>query len=371
MNDINLNDLMKEAEGEVKRELEIVKQTVEQLSPDERKKIDNIKENINIQDSSYVLSFGSAAQQDIAAFTDGILSSVRSKDSGPVGELLGQLVAKTRELKPESERSFFARIPIVKNFINKGQSLMDRYDKLSTQIDMIQAELEKNKMDMMKDIVMFDELFKQNVSYFKNLNSYIIAGEEKIKEMNETTLPKLRQQAAESKDQMAIQVVNDFEQNLDRFEKKIHDLKLSKTISLQMAPQIRLMSNTNKTLCEKIQTISFASIPIWKNQMVIALGLTRQKQVLSMNRAISDTTNEMLKRNAELLKMNSIETTKESNRGIVDIETLKKANEDIVTTIEETIKIQQSARSARQSAEKELLAIEERLRKTLLKTTSH
>ena len=368
---LNLEDLMKnEASSEIKNELEIVQQAVQNISPDERKKIDSIKESINIQDSNAVLAFGSAAQNDIATFTDGILSSVRAKDSGPVGELLGELVSKTRELKPESERSFLTKIPIIKNFVNKGQSLMDRYDKLSSQVDMIQAQLEKNKMDMMKDIAMFDELFKQNITYFRNLNSYIIAGEEKIKEMHEVTLPRLRQQAIESNDQMSVQAVNDFEQNLERFEKKIHDLKLSKTISLQTAPQIRLMSNTNRDLVEKIQIVSTSSIPIWKGQMVIALGLARQKQVLAMNRAVNDTTNEMLKRNAELLKMNTIETAKESQRGIVDLETLKKANEDIITTIEETIKIQQSARSARQNAEKELVAIEDRLKQTLLKSAN-
>ena len=244
--------------------------------------------------------------------------------------------------------------------------MLASYEKLSTKVDKIQSELEKSKATMMKDIMLFDALYQKNLEYFKHLELYIRAGEEKLEEMRSTVLPKLRADAAASADPMAGQVVSDFESNVDRFEKKVHDLKISKTIAIQTAPQLRLIQNNDKILVERVQSAIYNAIPLWKNQIVIALGLTRQQNVLKMQQAISDTTNELLKRNAEMLKINSIETAKENNRSIVDIETVKKVNDDLVTTIEETLKIQQEGRQARQSAEQELLQIENRLKETLL-----
>ena len=234
------------------------------------------------------------------------------------------------------------------------------------QVDKIQGELDKARMTMLKDIVMFDNMYERNLEYFKELQLYIKAGEEKIVELQEKTIPKLRMEVMNSQNQMAVQVVNDFENAVSRFEKKIHDLKLSKTIAIQTAPQIRLIQNNDKVLVDKVQSAIYNTIPLWKSQIVIALGLAKQQKVLQMQREITDTTNELLRRNAEMLKQNTIETAKETERGIVDIETVKKVNEDLISTIEETITIQREGRERRKLAETELMEIENRLKQTLL-----
>ena len=224
---------------------------------------------------------------------------------------------------------------------------------------------------MLKDITMFDGLYEKNLEYFHELQIYIVAGEEKLKELRETTLPKLHAQAAAKGDPMSAQLVRDFEDTVNRFEKKIHDLKLSKTIAIQTAPQIRLIQNNDKMLVDKIQTAVLSTIPLWKSQIVIALGLHRQETVLKMQQSVSDATNTLLIKNAELLKQNSIEVARESERGIVDLETLKKVNADLIATIEETIKIQQEGRAARKNAEVELAGIEQQLKQTLLATAQN
>ena len=382
MAEINLEDLLKKRQGaegeanagalvEVSPEVEREKVTrqIEALTPEERKQVESIKENIDLMDSTTALSYGAAAQKDIADFSDQILSSVRTKDGGAVGELLGELVTKVKGYEPTEEKGFFRKLPVIGSLMDKTENLMEGYTKLSTQVDRIQTALEKSKMSMMKDIVMFDGLYEKNIAYFKSLQLYIQAGEEKLQEMKAVTLPKLRQQAAASNDPMAVQVVNDFENSVERFEKKVHDLKISKTIAIQTAPQIRLIQNNDKVLVDRVQTAIYNTIPLWKNQMVIALGLQKQQQVLGMQRAVNDTTNELLKRNATLLKQNSIETAKENERSIVDIATVQKVNEDLITTIQETMRIQQEGRSKRQAAEQELLQIEERLKQALLATT--
>ena len=345
---------------------EKVTHQVETLTPEERKKVDDIKESINLMDSTLPLSYGSTAQKDIADFSDSILASVRTKDSGAVGELLNDLVTRVRGFEPAEEKGFLRKLPVIGALVNKTENLMEGYTKLSTQVDRIQSSLEKSKMSMLKDVAMFDGLYEKNLAYFKSLQLYIQAGEEKLREMKDVTLPKLRQQAAASNDPMAVQVVNDFENSVERFEKKVHDLKISKTIAIQTAPQIRLIQNNDKVLIDRVQTAIYNTIPLWKNQMVIALGLQRQQQVLGMQRAVNDTTNELLKRNAALLKQNTIETAKENERSIVDIETVQKVNDDLITTIEETMRIQQEGRARRQAAEQELVQIEERLKQALL-----
>ena len=244
--------------------------------------------------------------------------------------------------------------------------MMAEYDKLSVQVDKIQGELDKARMVMLKDIVMFDTMYDKNVEYFKELQLYIRAGEEKIQELQTQTIPRLRQEAASSQNQMAVQLVSDFENAVSRFEKKVHDLKLSKTIAIQTAPQIRLIQNNDKVLVDKVQSAIFNTIPLWKSQIVIALGLSRQQKVLQMQREITNTTNELLRRNAEMLKQSTLETARETERGIVDIETVKKVNDDLISTIEETIKIQQEGRQKRKAAEAELVQIEDRLKQTLL-----
>lgn len=379
--DINLDDLLKAKEQnnqmQVNQELqmepskeELVKiaQKTEVLSPEDRKRIDEIKDNIDLVNSQTALQFGINAQRNIAEFSDNILSNIRSKDSGYIGDLLSNLVVKVKsfDIEDNKKSSFVKKIPIIGSLVGNAKSMMAEYDKLSVQVDKIQGELDKARMTMLKDIVMFDNMYERNLEYFKELQLYIKAGEEKIIELQEKTIPKLRMEAMNSQNQMAVQVVSDFENAVSRFEKKIHDLKLSKTIAIQTAPQIRLIQNNDKVLVDKVQSAIYNTIPLWKSQIVIALGLAKQQKVLQMQREITDTTNELLRRNAEMLKQNTIETAKETERGIVDIETVKKVNEDLISTIEETITIQKEGRERRKLAETELMEIEDRLKQTLL-----
>ena len=348
------------------QEIEKVTRQTELLTPEERKQVDAIKEGFDITDSSQALQFGNAAQKNLADFSDSILAQVRTKDSGYVGELLTDLSTKIDEFSQNETKGFMKKLPIIGKLVNKADGLVSAYDKLSVKVDKIQSELEKSKLAMMKDIIMFDSLYDKNLEYFKSLQLYIQAGEEKLSELRTITLPKLRQEAAVSSDPMAGQVVADFENTVDRFEKKVHDLKLSKTIAIQTAPQLRLIQNNDRMLVERVQSAIYNAIPLWKNQIIIALGLSRQQQLLKTQRAINDTTNELLRKNAEMLKINSIETAKENDRSIVDIETVRKVNEDLITTIEETMQIQRDGRAKRQSAEQELQQLEERLKNTLL-----
>ena len=381
MADINLEDLMNQkaassaettslAKVEPTVEIEKVTQQVETLTPQEVQKVQSIKDSINLMDSSTPLTFGAPAQKEIAQFSDSILNKVRTKDSGQVGELLTDLVAKVKGFDVSEKKSFLSNIPFIGSIVNKAEDIKSGYDKLSTHVERIQQGLENSKVKMMEDVVMFDTLYEKNLSYFKELQLYIRAGEEKLDEMRTVTLPKLKAQAAAKNDPMAVQVVNDFEQSVDRFEKKIHDLKISKTLAIQTAPQIRLIQNNDRVLIDRVQSAIYHTIPLWKNQMVIALGLTRQKEVIEMQRAVADATNDLLKRNAEMLKQNSIETAKANERGIVDIDTVKKVNEDLISTIEETMRIQKEGRERRAAAEQELVAIEGRLKESLLRNAS-
>ena len=375
MPDISLEDLLQAKKTETaaqpvlinqQQEIQQVTAQTEALTPAQRQQVEEIKEKINLMDSGYALQFGSTAQKDMAAFSDSLLSQVRTKDSGQVGELLTDLSGKINDFSESQNDSFVKKIPLIGSLVNKGENMLSSYEKLSTKVAKIQSELEKAKTNMMKDIVLFDNLYQKNLAYFKELQLYIQAGEEKLTEMRNQVLPKLRMDAANSTDPMAAQVVSDFESNVDRFEKKIHDLKISKTIAIQTAPQLRLIQNNDKILVERVQGAIYNAIPLWKNQIVIALGLSRQQNVLKMQQAVSDTTNELLRKNAEMLKLNTIETAKENNRSIVDMETVKKVNEDLVTTLTEALKIQQEGRIARQNAQQELATIENQLKQVVL-----
>ena len=337
------------------------------LTDEERKRVDSIKENLNLMDGQACLQFGTPAQRNISDFADSILNTVRSKDSGYVGELLQQLITdiKDADLSGTEDGGFLEKIPILGRVKNNLERLKARYEKLEVQIGQIEGKLDQAKMEMLKDIGMFDMMYEKNLEYFRELNLYIIAGEERIAEFRREDIPGLRSQAAASSDPMAAQLVHDLEENVNRFEKKVHDLKLSRTIAVQTAPQIRLIQNNDKLLVDKIQTAVLNTIPIWKSQIVIALGLSRQQKVLDLNREISRTTNELLRRNSELLKTNTIETAKETERSVVDVETLKKTNEDLIFAIEETISIQEEGRAKRQEAEREIGRLEEELKNML------
>ena len=378
MAEINLDDLLskraqqpqeKALELAPEKELERIAQAVEELTPAERAEVEKIKEGLDLTDSAAIIDFGTAAQKNIADFSDSILCNVRAKDSGYVGELLGELLTNVKSFEPKSsDGGFLKKLPLVSSLVGKAETMMQGYEKVSVQVEKVKTSLQKARMLMMKDVTMLDTLFAKNLEYFKTLELYIRAGEEKMQEMREVTLPKLRAQAAASSDPMAAQVVSDFESSVERFEKKVHDLKISKTISIQTAPQIRLIQNNDKVLIDRVQSAIYNSIPLWKNQMVIALGLANQKKGLEMQHSVNEMTNDLLKKNAEMLKIGTIETAKENERSIVDIETVRKVNDDLVTTIEETLKIQQDGRAKRRAAEAELVELESRLKKALEST---
>ena len=378
MAEINLEDLLNKRTHQPeekmpvatqKKELEHITQTVEELTPAERAEVEKIKEGIDLTNSAAIIDFGTAAQKNIADFSDNILCNVRAKDSGYVGELLGELLTNVKGFEPESSgRGFLKKLPLVGHLVGKVETVMQGYEKVSVQVEKVKTSLQKARMLMMKDVMTLDTLFAKNLEYFKTLELYIRAGEEKMQEMREVTLPKLRAQAAASSDPMAAQVVSDFESFVERFEKKVHDLKISKTISIQTAPQIRLIQHNDKVLIDRVQSAIYNSIPLWKNQMVIALGLANQKKVLEVQHSVNEMTNDLLRKNAEMLKIGTIETAKESERSIVDIKTVRKVNDDLVTTIEETLKIQQEGRAKRRAAEAELVELEGRLKKALEST---
>ena len=346
---------------------EALKEAVpKEISPAVRRRADEIKEGINLLDSAALITYGSGAERNMTAFSDSILQNVRSKDTAYVGESLSELMVAVKSLEVDKigqeDKSFLAKLGIT----NRLRKFKARYETIELQIDKIEAELEKARTMLLKDIAMYDQLYQRNLDYFYELDAYILAGDEVIKEAREKTLPSLQAEAAESGDEMAPQLVSDFEDSLDRFERKVHDLKLSKTIAMQTAPQVRLIQNNDKLLVDKIQSSVLHTIPLWKNQVVIALGLQNQQKVLEMQRRINDTTNDLLQKNSELLKENTIAAAEESQRGIADTETLKTVNENLVDTIEETMRINENGRAARQSAELELLEIEEQLKETLL-----
>lgn len=350
-------------------DVQSIRTQVEDLTPVQRARVEELKNSINLMDSQTTIQYGVGAQRNISSFSDHILAQVRSKDSGYVGELMSELVLKVKDAGVDQlEDGPLDKIPFLKNASRAVKRFMQRYEKLEVQIDHIEQQLEQARMQMLKDITMFDGLYEKNLEYFQELQIYIAAGEEKLKELREITLPRLHAEASAKGDPMSAQAVRDFEDTVNRFEKKIHDLKLSKTIAIQTAPQIRLIQNNDKMLVDKIQTAVLSTIPLWKSQIVIALGLHRQESVLKMQRSVSDATNTLLTKNAELLKQNSVDVARESERGIVDLQTLKKVNADLISTIEETIKVQQEGRIARQNAEAELAGIEEQLKHTLLAT---
>ena len=312
------------------------------------------------------MQYGSAAQKNIAEFSGNILNNVRAKDTGYIGELMTDLVTNVQDLNFDSLEKDSGILGIFRKAEAKVKKFLSQYEKLEVQVDRIEGKLEEARMEMLKDIGMFDSLYQKNLDYFKQLQIYITAGDEKIKELREQTIPSLRAEAEKSGDPMHAQLVRDFEDTVTQFEKKVHDLKTSKTIAIQTAPQIRLIQNNDKLLADKIQTAIQETIPLWKSQMVMALGLYRQQETLKLQRDVTDTTNALLLKNSEILKQNTIDVAKESERGIVDIETLKKANENLISTMNEAVRIQKEGHDKRMAAEQELIKIENEIRQALL-----
>ncbi|MHC0552287.1 toxic anion resistance protein [Salinicoccus sp. CNSTN-B1] len=340
----------------------------ERFSEEDLKKIEEIKDKIEPLDNDGLIQYGSNAQQALSKFSHQMLSEVQSKDVGPIGDTLENLMKKLKEINPDEltdkKKNIFNRLfKRVKKSVNE---LISKHQSVASQVDRISIQLEHAKEVLIKDIQSLDQLYNQNKDYFDAINIYIAAAELKKEELNEKTLPELKSKAHNSDNQMDVQEVNDMMQYINRLEKRIYDLKLSRQITLQSAPQIRMIQNINQTLAEKIQSSILTSIPLWKNQMAIALTLLRQQSASQAQQAVSNTTNDLLTKNSEMLKQNSITTARENERGIVDIETLKTTQDNLVSTIEETLRIQQEGSQKRQAAEKELVNMEDELKSRLL-----
>ena len=341
---------------------------VSKLTPEEMSQVENIKSQINVADSQAVLTFGVGAQRDISNFSDNILQEVRTKDSGYVGNILSELVFKIKDLNVDglSGKSGLSKIPIIGGIWNSVRKFIANYEKLSVHIEKIVDELDNARMQMLHDITLLDNMYGKNLDYLKTLNLYIAAGQLKLQELENGMLVELKSKADETKDPEDVQKYNDFVQFINRFDKKLHDLKLSRMIVIQTAPQIRLIQNGDQALVEKIQSSILNTIPLWKNQIVIAITLFRQKKSLELQKEVTKTTNDLLTKNSEMLKDSTIEIAKESERGIVEIETLKKVNDNLISTIQETMKIQSEGKAKRQQAEKELVKMESDLKTQLL-----
>lgn len=370
MSEITLSDLIKtsSAAAEVPSETtpEEISAQISVLTPEERRQADEIREQIDVRDSQMVMQFGAGARQNIADFSENILKNIRAKDSGYVGALMTDLVTNVEKLDFDSLEKGNGILGLFQKLEAKVKRFLAQYEKLELQVGRIEGKLEEARMEMLKDIGILDSLYEKNLNYFRQLQVYITAGQEKLDELREKTIPSLRAEAEKSGDPMHAQLVRDFEDLVNQFEKKLYDLKTSKTIAIQTAPQIRLIQNNDKLLADKIQTAIQETIPLWKSQMVMALGLYRQQEALRLQRNVTETTNAMLLKNSEKLKQNTLDVAKESERGIVDIETLKKANQNLISTINEAVRIQKEGHEKRAAAEQELLKIESEIRRTLI-----
>ncbi len=339
-----------------------------EMTPEERNKVLEIARQINISDSQTVIQYGAMAQSEISKFSDAILDQIRAKDSGEVGEVLTDLLVRVKEVNVDgltpNDQGFFSKM--FGGIKKETSKFIARYDKLSVQIEKIIDQLEKAKLQLIRDITTLDTMYVKNLEYLKQLDIFIMAGSLKLKDLNDKVFPELKEKAQKSGDPVDAQKVKDMAELISRFEKKLHDLKLSRMIAIQTAPQIRLIQNNDQTLVEKIQSSIMNTIPLWKNQIVIAITLLRQQSALKLQRDVTNTTNELLTKNSELLKTGSIEIAKENERGIVEIETLKKVNNDLMTTLEETLKIQQEGRLRRQQAEVELKTMENDIKNKLM-----
>ena len=339
----------------------------DELSKEEQKAVDEFNAKIDVMDSTQVLQYGASAQNKISEFSDSVLEDVKTKNVGDVGDLLANLVSEIKSFdsaintsEPKGLAKLFHSVKKEVNYI------VAKYNKIENNIDTIEKGLENNKLQLIKDINLFDTMYDKNLDYFKEISLYIIAGERKLEELKTKVLPELKKKAEASNDQIEIQKVNDMETQINRFEKKLYDLKTTRIISIQMAPQIRLLQNNDAELVEKIQSSITNTIPLWKNQIVLALGISNSKKALKQQQAVSELTNDMLKKNSETLKQGSIDIAKESEKAIIDIETLKKTNRDIIETLDTVIKIHEDGRVKRAEAEKELETIEKELKDKLL-----
>ena len=371
----DINEMMQEAPvltlgpfGETKEEVvEVKEEQVEELdvlTPEEKKMVADFAAKIDLRSSNAILQYGAGAQKKIADFSESALENVKTKDLGEVGDMLAGVVTELKSFdEEEEEKGIFG---FFKKGGNKLANMKAKYDKAEVNVNKICDALEGHQIQLMKDIAMLDKMYELNTTYFKELSMYIAAGKKKLQDVATTELPELEAKAARSGLPEDAQAVNDLNALCNRFEKKIHDLELTRTISLQMAPQIRLVQSNDTVMSEKIQSTLVNTIPLWKSQMVLAIGVENSSRAAKAQREVTDMTNELLRKNAEKLKLATVETAKESERGIVDIETLKATNESLISTLDEVMKIQQEGKEKRRTAEAELNRIENELKQKLL-----
>ncbi len=350
------------------QEAEVSTQELEErsrLSEAEKKQVEEFAKKIDLHDSTIVLQYGTGAQKKMTSFSESALGNVRSKDLGEMGGMLSGLVTEIKnfDIGEEEKKGLFG---LFKQSSNKIDAMKARYSTVEKNIENISKALEGHQITLLKDISMLDKLYEQNVLYFKELTMYILAGKQKLAETKGDELPKLKEKATESNLPEDAQAVNDLANLCDRFEKKLHDLELTRTVSIQMAPQIRMIQNSDTLMSEKIQSTLVNTIPLWKSQMVLTLGLEHAQQAAQAQREVTDMTNELLRKNSEMLKTATIETAKESERGIVDIETLQLTNQNLMQTLDEVVQIQEEGRQKRRAAETELARIEGELKQKLL-----
>ena len=333
------------------------------LTEEERRTVDAFAQQIDLTNSAMVLQYGAGTQKKMADFSETALDNVRTKDLGEVGDLLSGVVQELKNFDDEEEKGFFG---IFKKQANKLQNLKSKYASAETNVNQICKVLEGHQVQLMKDIALLDKMYELNLTYFKELTMYIMAGKKKLKDVREKDLAEMKLKAQRSGLAEDAQSARDLESMCLRFEKKIHDLELTRMVSIQTAPQIRLVQNNDTIMAEKIQSTIVNTIPLWKSQMVLALGVAHSRQAAEAQREVTDMTNELLRKNAETLKMATVETAKESERGIVDMETLKATNESLISTLDEVMQIQEDGRRKRQEAEVELRKMEQELKDKLL-----
>lgn len=355
----------------VEQEEKIIGKTYDHLPEEQKEQARKLAEQIDFTDTDSVLNYGSAAQQKISDFSHNVLNHVQNQETGAIGSSINDLMFHLKESNPnelvEDKQNFISRV-----FNRTKRSIYEKtakYQKIGAQVDNIALQLDAQKNNLLEDNKMLTKLYEQNLDYYKALNLYIAAGELRIQELQDEIIPQTLKEAEETSDQMAVQKVNDLNQYVNRLDKRVHDLKVTRQITLQQAPQIRLIQNTNQALAERIQTSINTAIPLWKNQIVISLTLLRKQDAVAAQRQVSEATNEMLMKNSEMLKQSSIETARETERAVVDIETLEKTQSDLIETLQETLVIQQEGSQKRREAEQQLVVMEDQLRDQLLEIT--
>ena len=333
------------------------------LSPEEQQMVDAFAAKIDVENTTQILQYGAGTQKKMADFSDAALANVRTQDLGEVGDLITSVVGELKGFDAEEQKGFFG---FFKKQANKLELMKARYDKAELNVEKIGDALQQHQVRLLKDSAVLDKMYEQNLAYFKELTMYILAGKKKLEEVRSGKLAQLQEIAQRTGLAEDAQAARDLSDKCDRFEKKIHDLELTRAISIQTAPQIRMIQNNDSVMVEKIQTTLVNTIPLWKNQMVLALGIAHSTEAAQAQRQVTDVTNALLKQNAEKLHMASVETAKEAERGIVDIETLKKTNAELITTLDDVMKIQADGRAKRLAAEAEMAKMEDELKRKLL-----